>query len=311
SCGTVGQFENSLMPWRTDGSDSTSMPLNLTPIWLRICTTAAEKPHCGNPGVPFMKSTTGVSAISWRMRSGTVMSIGLSSVEKRPQRGLRPGVVCRRLLVRYACLQGERVQLVAHSVAQRLINHLMLLHPALAAKRAGDDMRGIMVAIAAQILDRDLRVGQAVLDQPLDRRRVHRHPSIPAFRLTALTLRHVTRQPSLVCGLEVRDRYGTGPRKCQFGVGTPALDCADPPRRHPGALGLGEQRAGIGGLDQVTALVFAEQPCVESRARGGGVERYAQAAGHRHLGDGDDEAALGKVMAGRNRVGANLPRPHI
>src|SRR5207248_487233 len=167
------------------------------------------------------------------------MSIGLSSVEKRPQRGLRPGVVCRRLLVRYARLQGERVQLVAHSAAQRLINHLMLLHPALAAKRAGDDMRGIMVAIAAQILDRDLRVGQAVLDQPLDRRRVHRHPSIPAFRLTALTLRHVTRQPSLVCGLEVRDRYGTGPRKCQFGVGTPALDCADPPRRHPGALGGG------------------------------------------------------------------------
>ena len=34
------------------------MPLNLMPSWVRICTTAAEKPHCGKTGVPFMKSTT-------------------------------------------------------------------------------------------------------------------------------------------------------------------------------------------------------------------------------------------------------------
>src|SRR5258707_901144 len=73
----VGQFENSLMPWRTEGSARTSMPLNLTPRWLRICTTAAEKPHCGKTGVPFMKSTTGASPICWRMRSCKVMSICL------------------------------------------------------------------------------------------------------------------------------------------------------------------------------------------------------------------------------------------
>src|SRR3989442_709330 len=40
------------MPWRTEGSARTSMPLNLTPRWLRIWTTAAEKPHCGKTGLP-------------------------------------------------------------------------------------------------------------------------------------------------------------------------------------------------------------------------------------------------------------------
>jgi hypothetical protein len=25
-----------------------------TPMWVRICTTRAEKPHCGNIAVPFM-----------------------------------------------------------------------------------------------------------------------------------------------------------------------------------------------------------------------------------------------------------------
>ena len=71
------------------------------------------------------------------------------------------------------------MKFVAHPAAQRLIHHLVLLHPVLAAKRAGDDMRGVMIAVAAQILDRDLGVGQALLDQPLDRRRVHRHRPLP------------------------------------------------------------------------------------------------------------------------------------
>src|SRR5260370_11936445 len=55
----------------------------------------------------------------------------------------------------------------------------MLLHPALAAEGAGDDMSGVVVAVAAQILDRDLRVGQALLDEPLDHCRVHRHRWFP------------------------------------------------------------------------------------------------------------------------------------
>src|ERR1051325_10034247 len=86
------------------------------------------------------------------------------------------------LFVRNARLQSERVQFVAHSAAQGLVDHLVLLYPAFAAEGARDDMRGVMVAIAAQILDRDLRVGPALLDPPLDHRRVHRHRSIPGSR---------------------------------------------------------------------------------------------------------------------------------
>src|SRR5260370_2849118 len=127
SCGTVGQFENSLMPWRTEGSAKTSMPLNLTPRWLRICTTAAEKPHCGKTGVPFMKSTTGASPLCWRMRSCRVMSILSVLVSVAPQRGLEREPRCGFGSVRgCAGLQCEGVQLLAHPAAQLLIDQLML-----------------------------------------------------------------------------------------------------------------------------------------------------------------------------------------
>src|SRR6266404_2543086 len=156
SWGTVGQFENSLMPWRTEGSARTSMPLNLTPRWLRIWTTAAEKPHCGKTGVPFMKSTTGASPICWRMRSCRLVSIVSVLVCGAPQRGLerkpRSGF---RSIRGGARLQRERVQLVAHPAAQRLIDQLMLLDPAFAAEPAGDDAGGVVIAVAPQILDRD------------------------------------------------------------------------------------------------------------------------------------------------------------
>src|ERR1700722_16151263 len=155
----VGQFENSLMPWRTEGSERTSIPLNLTPRWLRICTTAAENPHCGKTGVPFMKSTTGASAIWSRIRSFTVLSI-LSSLLASAVKSAG----CSKsfpLIVRRAGLQGERVQLVAHPALQRLVHELMLLYPAFVAEGARHDVRGVMVAVAAEILDRDPGVGQA------------------------------------------------------------------------------------------------------------------------------------------------------
>src|SRR5580704_14175538 len=104
------------MPSRTEESASTSMPLNLTPKWLRICTTVAEKPHCGKTGVPFMNSTTGLSVTCWRMRSCTVMSIRSILVY---------GVFVSGLLVGSARLQGERVKFVAHPAAQRLVHHLV------------------------------------------------------------------------------------------------------------------------------------------------------------------------------------------
>src|SRR5208283_2024533 len=38
-------------------------------MWLRICTTCIEKPHCGACGVPFMNSTTSALSISLLMRA--------------------------------------------------------------------------------------------------------------------------------------------------------------------------------------------------------------------------------------------------
>src|SRR5687768_10437045 len=56
----VGQLAYSLMPWRISASASTLTVWNsLTPQALSTWQASAEKPHCGNCGVPFMKSTTG------------------------------------------------------------------------------------------------------------------------------------------------------------------------------------------------------------------------------------------------------------
>ena len=49
-------------------SSSTFTALNLTPIWDRICTVTAEKPHCGKAGVPFIYSSTSLLFTSSAMR---------------------------------------------------------------------------------------------------------------------------------------------------------------------------------------------------------------------------------------------------
>ena len=82
------------------------------------------------------------------------------------------------MLFRYRRLQGEGVELVAHPPAQRLVNHLMLLDAGHARELAGGDMGGIVIAIAAQILDDDDGARQGLLDQALDLHRVHRHRSL-------------------------------------------------------------------------------------------------------------------------------------
>src|SRR5262249_40640868 len=149
-------------------------------MWLRICTTVAEKPHCGKTGVPFMNKTTGLSSICCLMRSLVVLSMFRSSCCGS---GSSPTSVSSEfaLILRCVGVQCQRVQFVAHSPAQGLVNHLMLLHPALAAEGSGNDMGGVMVAVAAQILDQDRGVGQALLDKPLDCHCIHRHqpPSAP------------------------------------------------------------------------------------------------------------------------------------
>jgi hypothetical protein len=51
----------------------------------------------------------------------------------------------------------------------------MLLDPAFARKRGGNDLRRIMVAVTAQITDGDVGVGQAFLDQAFDFGGFHGH----------------------------------------------------------------------------------------------------------------------------------------
>src|SRR5947207_3407521 len=54
TCGIVGQLEKRLIASRFSGSASTSIALKGTPTSLSTCTVAAEKPHIGKLGVPFM-----------------------------------------------------------------------------------------------------------------------------------------------------------------------------------------------------------------------------------------------------------------
>ena len=64
----VGQSENSLMPWRTSGSESTSKVSNGTARALRIWQTLLEKPHWGISLFPFINTTTGLLATRVSMR---------------------------------------------------------------------------------------------------------------------------------------------------------------------------------------------------------------------------------------------------
>src|SRR6187549_2798195 len=61
----------------------------------------------------------------------------------------------------------------------------MLLHARLALERWRDDGRGIVVAVAREIPDRDLRIGNVRLDQALDFDGIHGHRQVLA-NLTAL-----------------------------------------------------------------------------------------------------------------------------
>src|SRR6185503_18327992 len=107
------------------------MPWNFTPSSLRHSTTAAEKPHCGNTGVPFMNSSTSFLPISSRMRSNTsLMSISWSSAQEAAE--LIPNIG-RSGLLRHGG-QFEGMQHAAHAAAQRAIDHLVLLDLGLAGE---------------------------------------------------------------------------------------------------------------------------------------------------------------------------------
>src|SRR6188508_1257569 len=164
----VGHWLNSLTPCRRSGSTRMLTPWNLTPSWLSTSTTAAEKPHCGNTGVPFMNRSTSFLPISSRMRSNT------SLIGKLP-RDL-PVNIGRSGLLRHGS-ELQRMQHAAHPAAQRAIHHLVLLDLRLAGEGGRDNRGSIVVAVAGEILDLDLGVRDALLDQGDDVFGGHRHGS--------------------------------------------------------------------------------------------------------------------------------------
>src|SRR6476646_7440088 len=117
------------MPWRTSMSCSTSTLSKSAPQCSRMATARLEKPHCGNSGVPFMNSTTSWSLTIWQMR---VLASDMAGGPEWRFLGMSGGNGGGQL-------QG--VQLAAHAVSERLVDQLVLLHPALAGKRGTGDVR--------------------------------------------------------------------------------------------------------------------------------------------------------------------------
>ena len=77
------------------------------------------------------------------------------------------------------------MQHAAHLPLECLIDQLMLLHARLALELWSDNGRGIVVAVAREIADRDLRIGNVRFYQALDFDGIHGHRQVLA-NLTAL-----------------------------------------------------------------------------------------------------------------------------
>src|SRR5271170_3679641 len=123
----VGHWLNCLMPSRSSWSTRMLTLWNFTPSSLSTSMTAAEKPHCGNTGVPFMNSSTSFLAISSRMRSNTWGSLILSiSWERRTGRGSEPNIGPSASLRHGG--QFEGMEHAPHAAAEGAIDHLVLLH---------------------------------------------------------------------------------------------------------------------------------------------------------------------------------------
>src|SRR5918999_1516099 len=67
------------------------------------------------------------------------------------------------------------MQFGAHPAAQRFVDHLVLPDPGHAGERGADDSGGIMVAVAGEVADLDLGVGDGGANQILDLACRHRH----------------------------------------------------------------------------------------------------------------------------------------
>jgi hypothetical protein len=85
---------------------------------------------------------------------------------------------------RQAGLQSQRVQLTAHSAAQSLINHLMLLNPVFAFKSTAFYKAGIMIPITGHIFNFDDGIWKGSLDKGLDFMGLHGHRASLLFSLS-------------------------------------------------------------------------------------------------------------------------------
>src|SRR5437016_3022024 len=106
------------MPCRSSGSLSTSKLLNFTPKSVRICTTAAENPHCGNTGVPYMNSTASLELISLADIGMAVPSIGRRQFLGAQVRG-KPGFMRAQQCSDRHCAHSRNVKLIAASGSKK------------------------------------------------------------------------------------------------------------------------------------------------------------------------------------------------
>src|SRR3954463_5313626 len=143
------------MPARISGSWSTSTVSYFAPRRSRIAIARLENPHCGNSAVPFMNST---------------MSFALTRSSMRAWASLTD-----RLRVRHRGFELQCVKLSPNSPPERGIDGLVLPDPAEPGKAWADDAGRIMIAVAGEVADRHLGVGNRRLDQRLDLAGRHRH----------------------------------------------------------------------------------------------------------------------------------------
>src|SRR6187402_3990437 len=120
NCGMVGHCENSLMPSRSSAELSTSTVSYSGTSSSKICTTCAEKPHCGARRVPFMNRTTGFCATSPEIRlrrASLIMGVADRVAHSGPILVLlghfRPELERRRQLLSFGCQRTQRSRVLS------------------------------------------------------------------------------------------------------------------------------------------------------------------------------------------------------
>src|SRR5712692_8162446 len=125
---------------------------------MRAASPATSVLVCGStPRIPATNTKSPARAPRLQAPVGLMAPFGASVLTPSGEVDRAAAMACASRF-RNAGLQGERMQRAAHLAFQRVVDHLVLLHPRLAAKRGGDHGRRIMVTVAGEIADRHFRV---------------------------------------------------------------------------------------------------------------------------------------------------------